>query len=258
MQDRKHGNPPYTIVTLHGGPGAQGGMGYVAQVLSKDCGIFEPMQRALTVQGQVDELHEAILAEAEPPVTLIGWSWGAWLGWWYTAQHPEQVKRLILISSGPFEAHYTEKMNETRFSRLTAEENAEIRELMRKFNEPKVNEKNAIFSRFGELFGKADNYDPIPIKDPPIETSMDIYNAVWPEGAAMRKSGELIADAGRIKKPVVAIHGDYDPHPWQGVEEPLSQRLNDFTLHLLSHCGHSPWKEREAKEPFFELLEHYL
>ena len=78
MQDRKHGPPPYSIVVLHGGPGAQGGMGTVAQELGKTYGVLEPMQRANTVQGQVDELHEAILADAKPPITLIGWSWGAW------------------------------------------------------------------------------------------------------------------------------------------------------------------------------------
>lgn len=258
MQDRTHGNPPYTIVVLHGGPGAQGGMGYVAQELGKKHGVLEPMQRACTVQGQVNELHGAITTNTKAPITLIGWSWGAWLGWWYAAQYPERVNRLILISAGPFETHYTANMNETRFSRLTAEEVSEVQTLMAKFNDPELNDKTTVFSRFGELFGKADNYDPVLVETPPTEQNMDIYNAVWSEGAALRKSGELLADAGKITVPVVAIHGDHDPHPWQGVKEPLSRKLNDFTFHLLPHCGHSPWKEREAYSTFFNLLESYL
>jgi pimeloyl-ACP methyl ester carboxylesterase len=53
---------------------------------------------------------------------------------------------------------------------------------------------------------------------------------------------------------VVAIHGDYDPHPTEGVREPLSKVLKDFRFIMLEHCGHLPWIEREAREGFFELL----
>jgi pimeloyl-ACP methyl ester carboxylesterase len=52
----------------------------------------------------------------------------------------------------------------------------------------------------------------------------------------------------------VAIHGDYDPHPAEGVREPLSKVLKDFRFILLEHCGHLPWIEREAREGFFELV----
>ncbi|MEE4193784.1 MAG: alpha/beta hydrolase [Anaerolineae bacterium] len=258
MQDRIHGNPPYRIVVLHGGPGAQGSMGVVAQVLGKTHGVLEPMQRAHTIQGQVDELHEAIIAITEPPITLIGWSWGAWLGWWYAAQHPELVKRLILVSSGPFETHYTANMQATRLSRLTPEEQTEIGNIQLQLENPDLEEKTVLFARFGELFEKADDFDPIVIEELPMEFDPAIYNAVWPAGAALRKSGVLLADTGKISMPVVAIHGDYDPHPWQGVKEPLSQRLTDFTFHVLPECGHSPWKERKAQEPFFRLLQQYL
>ncbi len=233
-------------------------MGFVAQELSKTHGVLEPMQRAHTVQGQVDELHAAIITNAEAPITLIGWSWGAWLGCWYAAQHPGQVKRLILVSSGPFEAHYTEHMQATRLARLSTEEKTELETIQRQLNDPDRPGKETLFARFGELFEKADNFDTILIDEPPMEFDPAIYNAVWPEAAALRKSGALLADTGKISMPVVAIHGDYDPHPWQGVKEPLSQRLTDFTFHRLPDCGHSPWKERKAQEPFFRLLQQYL
>jgi pimeloyl-ACP methyl ester carboxylesterase len=53
---------------------------------------------------------------------------------------------------------------------------------------------------------------------------------------------------------VVAIHGDYDPHPAEGVREPLSRVLSDFRFVTLEKCGHLPWIERHAKEPFYDLL----
>jgi pimeloyl-ACP methyl ester carboxylesterase len=233
-------------------------MGYVAQKLGETHSVFEPMQHADSVQGQVDELHAVITENSNEPVILIGWSWGAWLGWWYAAQHPQQVKRLILVSSGPFESFYAEGMDETRLSRLTPAEQIEVKTLQAQFTDSTIEDKTFLFARFGALFGKADSYDPIAIVAPPTELQMEIFNAVWPEGAALRKDGRLLADAGKITLPVVAIHGDYDPHPWQGVKEPLSKRLMDFTFHLLPNCGHDPWQEREAQVPFFDLLESYL
>jgi pimeloyl-ACP methyl ester carboxylesterase len=53
---------------------------------------------------------------------------------------------------------------------------------------------------------------------------------------------------------VTAIHGDYDPHPADGVRIPLEARLPDFRLILLRHCGHTPWRERQAKTEFYRLL----
>jgi pimeloyl-ACP methyl ester carboxylesterase len=58
-----------------------------------------------------------------------------------------------------------------------------------------------------------------------------------------------------VKCPVVAIHGDYDPHPPEGIRLPLSQILQDFRFILLKNCGHKPWIEKMAKERFFEILE---
>jgi pimeloyl-ACP methyl ester carboxylesterase len=92
------------------------------------------------------------------------------------------------------------------------------------------------------------------------ENSVDAgtYQSVWAEAAAMRKSGELLAIASKIKCPVVAIHGDYDPHPLEGVKIPLAGNLKDFRVVLLNNCGHSPWKENYAKAEFFEILKNEL
>jgi len=57
---------------------------------------------------------------------------------------------------------------------------------------------------------------------------------------------------------VVAIHGDYDPHPPEGVKRPLAKVLRDFQFILLKNCGHLPWIEREAKGEFYEILKEEL
>jgi len=57
---------------------------------------------------------------------------------------------------------------------------------------------------------------------------------------------------------VVAIHGDYDPHPAEGVQKPLSALIEEFRFVLLKKCGHTPWLERQAQEEFYKVLEEEL
>jgi pimeloyl-ACP methyl ester carboxylesterase len=57
---------------------------------------------------------------------------------------------------------------------------------------------------------------------------------------------------------VVAIHGDYDPHPTAGVRVPLLAVLINFTFILLEKCGHRPWIERASRDRFYGILEQEL
>ncbi len=103
-----------------------------------------------------------------------------------------------------------------------------------------------------------DAYDPIEGKPEPIDYKGDIFNSVWKEAEELRSSGKLLEFVKDIKCPVVAIHGDYDPHPAEGVQKPLSAILKDFRFILLDHCGHKPWIEKDAREKFFELIRNEL
>jgi len=76
----------------------------------------------------------------------------------------------------------------------------------------------------------------------------------WKEAAALRESGELLGFADRIICPVVAIHGEYDPHPVDGVKLSLRNKFKDFIMYTLGKCGHSPWKEKHAYQEFYEIL----
>jgi pimeloyl-ACP methyl ester carboxylesterase len=74
----------------------------------------------------------------------------------------------------------------------------------------------------------------------------------------LRKSGELLRIAGNINCPVVAIHGDYDPHPAEGVSKLLSNAIRDFKFIFIEKCGHEPWNEKYAKEEFYRILSEEL
>jgi pimeloyl-ACP methyl ester carboxylesterase len=255
---RAYGKKPYSIAIIHGGPGAAGEMRPVAEVLSEDHGVIEPLQTASSVKGQMGELLDQLERYARFPVVLVGYSWGAWLVSIFTARYPDLVSKLILISSGPFEERYTEGIMETRMERLTPEEQKESYRLQSELETADGENKERIFKRFGTLMSKADSYDPIEDTDDGLQLRPGIYENVWPEASAMRSSGKLLDTMKRISCPVIAIHGDHDPHPAEGVKVPLSGTLADFTMHRLEKCGHTPWKEKQVREKFYEILKSYL
>jgi pimeloyl-ACP methyl ester carboxylesterase len=253
---RQYGQPPYSTAVIHGGPGAAGEMAPLARELAarRGVGILEPFQTALSLDGQAAELQAVLEQNGDLPVTLIGFSWGAWLAFIVAARYPALVKKLILVGSGPFEEKYAAGIEETRLSRLGEAERQEARSLLEVLNNPEAGDKKEAFARFGALFSKADAYDPLDDEAERLDYRFDIFQQVWPEAAKLRRSGELLQPGRRIACPVVAIHGDHDPHPAEGVQIPLSATLKNFRFILLNHCGHKPWIERQARHAFFQRL----
>jgi len=251
---RRYGSAPFRVAVVHGGPGAAGEMAPVARMLSSVFGVIEPMQTADSVRGQVDELARALEAGAGCPAILVGFSWGAWLGFLTAARHPSLVRKLIVIGAGPFEEAYAASIHAVRMERLSEREREEAESLMHRMADPSRPDEIETFARLGALLGRADTFDPLDTR--PDETTFrpDIFRSVWPEAAAMRKNGTLLEAARRIRCPVVAIHGNFDPHPAEGVRVPLSRVLSDFRFLLLESCGHKPWVERRAAEGFFRNL----
>ena len=251
---RTYGDAPYRVALLHGGPGAPGEMAPVARHLAHVRGVLEPLQTAASIQGQLLELKTVVETHGTLPVTLIGSSWGALLGWIFAARYPSLVSKLILVGSAPFEERYAAGIMDTRLSRLDEDERREVHDLIGALDGPSGGDRGARFARLGRLLSKADSYDPLPAESDALEPQHDVYQRVWSEAQALRVSGELLALGRQIECPVVAVHGDYDPHPAEGVEQPLARVLQNFRFVLLRHCGHHPWFERQARDEFYDIL----
>jgi pimeloyl-ACP methyl ester carboxylesterase len=206
----------------------------------------------MSVEGQVEELKLTLEEMAAAPTIIVGYSWGAWLGFLLAARHPSLVKKLVLVSSGPFEEKYAAKIQKTRLQRLSKKERDDVKFLMARPEDPLA------FGLLGELLSKADFYDPLPIRPEGLELRPEIYRSVWKEAAELRKSRKLLEAAKTIRCPVVAIHGDHDPHPAEGVQKPLTKVLKDFRFILLEKCGHTPWMEKQARDEFFLILKGEL
>jgi len=255
---RTYGTEPFKVALVHGGPGAPGEMAPVARELADQYGVLEPLQTKASVTEQVEELRGLLKNHAQRPVTLVGYSWGAWLSCLCAARHPELVAKLVLVSSAPFTENYAADVQMTRFARLSADEREEVRTIMDAMKDPAAGDKDALLARFGALFTKADACDPVTLESEGLEVRWDIHQSVWREAAQWRSSGRLLARVAAIQCPVVALHGDHDPHPAEGVRVPLSETLSDFRLILLERCGHKPWIERHAATTFFAALRREL
>lgn len=260
---RIYGKPPYSVAVVHGGPGARGEMAPVARKLSSGRGVLEPLQTATSVQGEVEELRAVLERAGDLPAVLIGFSWGAWLSFIFAAFYPEMVRKLILVGSGPFEERRAAGIAMARSGRLTEEERAEVEsiaQILESSDDVGAEEKDEAMARLGTLFARADAYDPLPstTESDVVEVRSDVFQAVWKEAAEMRRSGAILELGENIECPVVAIHGDCDPHPAGGVHGPLSALLKSFRFILLEKCGHRPWTERWAKGKFYDILDQEL
>ncbi len=255
---RTWGKPPYKIAVVHGGPGAPGEMAAIANELSKTAGILEPFQTADSVMGQAEELGDVLGKHARLPVILIGHSWGAWLAYIVAAHYSALVRKLVLVSSGPFKAKYAVRIDSERLNRLSEDDRIELLKLDEIINNTGNKDRSKALARVGALAAKADTYEALPPQHfelpEGLEVNADIFRAVWPEASELRASDKLVSLGKRIKCPVVAIHGDYDPHPAEGIKVPLSRILKDFRFVLLEKCGHEPWTERYARDEFFRIL----
>ncbi len=244
---RLHGTPPRDVAVLHGGPGAPGSAYFLASGLSDRFGVLEAFQTRDKIDDLVQELKETLEAEAAFPVALVGHSWGAWLAGIFAARNPGLVRKIALVGSGPLEESYVPRITKSRLKGMDREEK-EFYERVLRGEFP--GGTDAAVRRLGQIAHRVDSFDPLPpenIPDPmPFQSAQ--YQSVWDEAAEMRRSGRLLEEWAGVCCPVVALHGDKDPHPAEGVEFPLRKMQHDFRFHLLRDCGHEPWRERRARD----------
>jgi pimeloyl-ACP methyl ester carboxylesterase len=236
-------------------------MAPVARELARDQGILEPLQTAASLEDQVDELRTTLESYTAPPVVLIGFSWGAWLSYIVAARYPALVRKLLLVASSPFDEWYAAQLEASRMKRLNAKQQEEWQAISKALRDPVAQDKDALLARLGSLASMTDTYDRIATVSEAADatnTQGDVFQSVWATAAEWRRNGRLMELGRHIQCPVVALHGDYDPHPAEGVQKPLSALLKDFRFVLLKNCGHTPWFERQARGGSYEAIRREL
>ena len=218
------------IVLVHGGPGACGDLAPLKALLNFP--TVESIQKGFTIEEQIEELHKDVTS----PSILIGHSWGALLSILFAEKYPHLVKKLILIGCPSFEQ--ADDIMDKRFQRLSP---AEVERL--KFC---MTDLSNHFEEAAKLISKADSYDLLP-QDTPFYGNYETFKHIQPKIKEMRESGLLLKALEKLACPITVIQGEVDNH--------IVKPLEKMHLIMMPKCGHMPWLEKEARDPFLTILE---
>ena len=123
------------MVVVHGGPGARGGAGLLAQALADPLHVLEPWQRLssdvpLTVAQHIEDLADVLSHQipGESPA-LVGESWGAMLALAFASAHPDRVSALALVGCGTFDRKARARLESTLEERATKELQEQLAQL---------------------------------------------------------------------------------------------------------------------------------
>lgn len=251
---RFYGEKPYKAAVIHGGPGDIGGMQPVAERLGKTFGVMEPIQSQYTIIAQVMELRRQLGLYVKEPITLIGHSWGGWLSLLVASCYPFLVERVVLVGCPPLEDVYGEHIHQRRMKRLSKEEQERFTWYITHMSAVSQDD----WEDLRKMIAKTDLYEQKEGGVSPVSLDAKMYEKIWTEAMAMRQSGDLMRYIQSVSCPIHIIHGEYDPHPLEGVMNPLDSLCIPYRMHILQKCGHAPFDEKFAEERFYEVLEQIL
>lgn len=248
---RLYGKSPYKIVLVHGGPGAIGSLKGFAQELNElsQIGVMEAIQSKYSIAELIEELHNQIKENCSDKVSLIGHSWGAWLAVLFAEKYPELIRHVILVGSGPLEDKYVSQIGARRFQKLSEEDGAIFQRLI----DNQATDRDMEIIPY--IFEKSDNYCLENTEAHRADrTDSQMHNMIWEEAAKLRTKGELLKSFKNMKNKIILIQGKADPHPAEGITEPLQKNGVACETYILEKCGHSPFMEKYAKDAFYNIL----
>jgi len=112
-----------------------------------------------------------------------------------------------------------------------------------------------------EIIARVSDYDCFPVEgEEHKDETFDIQGHTETWSDMLRLQSQRIYPSGfaDIIAPVLMLHGDYDPHPGPTIRDGLLPFIPHLEYFELPKCGHEPWRERHARDRFFEVLKEWL
>lgn len=248
------------VVVLHGGPGAPGSAAGLAKALAKDFLVLEPLQRRsglvpLTVSQHVEDLK----AVAPKPAILIGCSWGAMLGLSFAARYPKQVLDLVLVGCGTYDDVSRKLLFQLLRRRQSATDACRVKNLQKRCaSEQDPTRRDALLAEIGSALMRAESYDLVDESAENISPDAVGNVETWEDVLRLQHEGIEPNSFSAIKARVLMLHGDVDPHPGVETRDLLRRFIPKLEYIGLERCGHEPWRERYAREPFLDILRKWI
>ena len=258
---RRYGSAGPVVALLHGGPGAPGEMAPLARDLAPDFTVLEPLQRRSGGALLTVARHVADLAEVLPPgAALVGWSWGAMLALSFAAAHPGRARSLALVGCGTCDEASRSALAEALRARLGEAGWRRVAVLEGALEAASSEEEHdRALGELGQLAGAAGEFDPLPSGEgEAVRLDGRGHAETWADVLRLQAEGVEPQSFRAITCPVLMLHGDDDPHPGPATFEVLRQHIPQLQYRGFPRCGHEPWAERHAREPFLEVLRAWL
>jgi pimeloyl-ACP methyl ester carboxylesterase len=262
---RVSGNPSSgnVLIAIHGGPGMTSDyMLNLEKLAGPDLAVVNYDQRGTgrssspqadpdnyTLEQYAEDLDAVRRATGVESIHLFGHSWGGIVAQRYASLHPEHVRSLILMGSGP----------PTREQTLACQDaiRQRIIELMQQGIISENPESNAsgsesfIQAYFSDpnFWFSADDLGSAPLIDEGTEQVSDL---TWTANASFN----LTADLAELNLRVLNLWGDDDPARPVANPAILAALPNaEVETVVFSHCGHF-W--HECPEQFFNAMRAFL
>ena len=256
---REHGTAGPRVVVVHGGPGAPGSAAGLARALGTGFQVLEPLQRRsggapLTVERHVEDLDEVVATRCgSGPCAVVGHSWGAMLALAWAAAHPGRAAAIALVGCGTFDAAARERMHAILAERMDEATQARLDDLPNAIADPDERLRAA-----GDLLLPLYGHDLAERRLEVEECDALGHRESWDDMLRLQSRGVYPAAFAAIREPVLMLHGSADPHPGALIRASLEPHVPGLEYREIERCGHYPWIEREAREPFLEVLTGWL
>jgi proline iminopeptidase len=185
---------------------------------------------------------------------VVGNSWGMILGLAYAGTHPEAVRAVVTIGSGPISFDYLGVFSDNQFARLGACE-LEARDFWKDPAREAANPDRAGFERL-RIAAVAYFFDRKKALQMQAELDPKDYNFRVPP-AFLQAEGkyDIRPKFKTISAPVLLLQGRQDLAGEANVDEAHSL-IKSSTLAFIDKCGHMPWLEQP--EQTWKIVNDFL
>ena len=185
---------------------------------------------------------------------VIGNSWGMILGLTYAGTHPDAVRAVVTIGSGPITFEYLGVFSDNQLARLGACE-LEVRDFWKDPAREAADSDRAAFERL-RAAAIAYFYDRKKALQMAAELDPKDYNFhVPPAFLSAEGKYDFRPKLGTIAAPVLLVQGRQDLAGEANVCEAHSL-IRNSTLAFIDKCGHMPWLEQP--EQTWKIVDEFL
>ena len=198
---------------------------------------------------------EALRQQLHPEKFIVlGNSWGMILGLAYAGTHPEAVRAVVTIGSGPITFEYLGVFSDNQFARLGACE-LEVRDFWKDPAREAADSDRASFERL-RAATIAYFYDRKKALQMQMELDPKDYNFhVLPAFLKAEGKYDIRPKLKTITAPVLLLQGRQDLAGEANVYEAHSL-IKNSTLTFIDKCGHMPWLEQP--EQTWKIVDDFL